>query len=225
MLVREWMTSHVVTVGDDESVQTAVDLMQDYDISMLPVTRRGKLIGIVTDRDIKRAMPSTARETEPEQGRNTLARIRIHEVMSRNPITVPLDFTMEETAQVLLDNKISGCPVRDRDGTIVGVVTKSDLFRAVISVTGLHKKGLQIGVLLEDRSGSIREVTDVIRLHGGRLVSVLTSYETAPRGYRNAYIRAFNVNGDRLTLLKQELKRKCDLVYMVDHRGNERELF
>jgi acetoin utilization protein AcuB len=224
MLVRDWMSEDVVTIGVNDSVQRALDLMQDYHISLLPVTDGGKLVGIVSDRDLKRAAPSEVSQFGREHIDNFLSLISVVTVMTPNPITVPDDFTVEETAEVLLDNKISGCPVRDSRGRMVGIVTKSDLFRAIISVTGLPKKGFQIGVLLEDVPGCIEQVIDIIRSHGGRLVSILTSDDRAPKGYRHAYFRAFDMDGDKFTRLKSELKRKLELTYIVDHREKRREI-
>ena len=225
MLVKDWMTEHVITVGSEDSLQKAASLMEDYEISMLPVTDGGKLIGIISDGDLLRAAPSDAEALDAERIKAHMSRVMVGAVMTRNPITVREDFTVEEVAQVMLDNKITGCPVRDKEGTIVGACTKSDLFRALISVTGLARKGLQIGAVIEDRPGSLREITDLVRSHGGRLVSILTSHHRAPKGYRRAYVRAFNVDHEKRGELKKKLREKLHLLYLVDHTENKRELF
>jgi len=133
--------------------------------------------------------------------------------------------TIEETAEILLKNKISGAPVVDEQGRVRGVITKSDLFRAMISLSGLSKRGVLFGVVLEDRPGSIKDVTDIIRAYDARLVSILTSYDKAPQGYRHVYIRAFNIDRSRLGELKDEIRKVCKLLYVVDHRENRREIF
>jgi acetoin utilization protein AcuB len=225
MLVKDWMTEHVITIGADDCLLKAAKLMDDFEVSLLPVTDGGKLIGIISDGDLKRAGPSDAVGLDSDLVTDHMSRVKVGAVMTRNPVTVPEDYTVDEVAKVMLDNKISGCPVRDREGRITGIVTKSDLFRAIIAVTGLDKKGLQIGAVIEDRPGSLREVTDIIRSHGGRLVSILTSYHKAPKGCRYAYIRAFNVGKDKRSQLKRELHEKLHLIYLVDHTENKRELF
>ena len=93
--------------------------------------------------------------------------------MTRDVITVPPDYTVEETAQVLQKNRISGAPVVDADGQLVGTITQTDLFRVLISLTGVGKGGIQFGFQVEDRPGSIKEVADIIRIYGGRMVSIL----------------------------------------------------
>jgi acetoin utilization protein AcuB len=138
---------------------------------------------------------------------------------------VPLDYTVEETAEVLLTNGISGAPVVDQKGEIRGIITKNDLFKAMISLSGLTKRGLQFGFLLDDSPGSIKTVTDIIRKYNGRLVSILSTYEKAPEGLRNVYIRSFDIDRDALPRLMEELKAAAKMLYMVDHRENKREIY
>jgi acetoin utilization protein AcuB len=225
MLIRDWMTKDVVTVCTHDTMQRAIELMQDYDIRMLPVMDGGLLVGIVTDRDIKRASLSDTALVDARQIQYHLSRVEIGAIMSRNPVAVPDDYTIEETAEVLLNNKFSGCPVVDREGKIVGIVTKDDLFGAMIAMNGLPKRGVQFGFLVEDRPGSIREVTDVIRSQGGRLVSIMSTYHHAPQGHRFVYVRAFNLDRVAMPELKAKLGKVAKLLYMVDHRENRREIY
>jgi len=132
---------------------------------------------------------------------------------------------VEETAQVLQKNKISGVPVVNTEGQIVGTITKTDLFRVLISLTGVGSKGIQFGLQVEDRPGSIKEVADIIRQFGGRMVSILSSYDDVPEGYRKVYIRMRSIERSELRNLKPELESKAGLLYMVDHTENNREIF
>jgi len=229
MLVKDWMSTKVITVNVQDTLQHAIKVSMENQVSILPVLEEGKLVGIITDRDLKRASPSDATVMDIQHILYHLSRLEVGAVMSRYPITIPLDYTIEEAASALLTNNISGAPVVDAHGEIKGIVTKNDLFRAMISLSGLSKRGVQFGLLLEDRAGSIKEVTDIIRKHNTRLVSILSSHEKAPQGYRHVYIRAFNV--DRATLpklrdeIKEVLKENARLLYVVDHRENKREIY
>jgi acetoin utilization protein AcuB len=225
MLVRDWMSSNVITIEATEPMQQAINLLLENHIGMLPVMEEGKLAGIVTDRDLKRASPSDATLMDIQQVMYHLSRLEVGAIMSRYPITVPDDFTIEEAAEVLLNNGISGCPVVDASGEIKGIITKNDLFKALISLSGLVKRGIQFGFVVEDRPGSIKELTDVLRGYDARLVSIMSSYEKAPEGYRNVFIRAFNLDREQILALKEELKGKAKMIYMVDHRDNQREIF
>jgi acetoin utilization protein AcuB len=225
MLVKDWMSKNVITLNVNDTMQDAINLSMEHHISLMPVMEEGKLVGIVTDRDLKRASPSDATLLDIQQIMYHLSRLEVGAIMSRYPITVPLDYTVEETAEVLLTNGISGAPVVNQEGEIRGVITKNDLFKAMISLSGLAKRGLQFGFLLEDSPGSIKEITDIIRKYNGRLVSILSSYEKAPEGLRNVYIRSFDIDRDALPRLKEELKAAARMLYMVDHRENKREIY
>ncbi|MBI5250927.1 MAG: CBS domain-containing protein, partial [Desulfomonile tiedjei] len=200
MLVKYWMRKDFVTVDIDDSMQDALTLMKEHKVAMLPVMRKGELVGVVTDRDLKRASASDATTLDIHELIYLLSKIKIGEIMSKNPVTVPPDYTIEEAASVMLKHDISGAPVVDKEGRVLGLVTKQEMFKALISLSGLERRGVQFAFQLEDNPGSIKEVTDIIRNHGCRLVSILTSYERAPVGYRHVYVRAHSV--DRLDVPK-----------------------
>jgi len=225
MLVQDWMSKNVITIEVDQSMEDAIKLLKKHDIKMLPVMKKGKLTGIITDRDLKRAQASDATSLDIHELLYLLSTIKIGHVMSKNPMTIPVDFTIEEAADILLKNKISGAPVVDSKGTIVGTITKNDLFRALISLSGFGKKGIQFAFLLEDRPGSIKEVADIIRKFNARMVSILSTYDNIPEGYRKVIIRIYDIDRRDLPLLKDELRQKARLLYMVDHRDNIREIY
>jgi len=225
MLVANWMSRNIITVDENDSMHDAMKLLKENDIHMLPVLKKGKLVGIVTDRDLKKASASDATTLEIHELFYLLTRIKVKNLMTKEAITVPSDFTVEETAQVLQKNKISGVPVVNTEGQIVGTITKTDLFRVLISLTGVGSKGIQFGLQVEDRPGSIKEVADIIRQFGGRMVSILSSYDDVPEGYRKVYIRMRSIERSELRNLKPELESKAGLLYMVDHTENNREIF
>ena len=225
MLVNHWMSKQVITIDANDSMNNAIHVLKKHNIKMLPVMKQGKLVGIVTDRDLKRASASDATSLEIHELLYLISKIKVKDVMTKNPITVPLDYTIEETAEVLLKHKISGVPVVDHHGNIVGIITQNDIFRTLISLTGAERKGIQFGLEVEDRPGSIKEVSDVIRQYGGRMASILTSYDLAPEGFRRLYIRMYGIDRFKLNKLKESLKEKASLLYMVDRREAKRETY
>jgi acetoin utilization protein AcuB len=225
MLVKNWMSKKVVTVDAEESMQETMRLMKINNIRRLPVMKKGKLVGIVTDRDLRSASASDATSLEVHELLYLIRKIKAKEIMTKNPITIPLDYTVEETALIFLEKKISGAPVVNRNGNVIGIITQTDLFRVLLSLTGVGEKGIQFAFELEDRPGSIKEITDIIRERGGRLVSILTAYDWVPIGYRNAYIRAYGINRDSFSLLKKELQDKARMLYLIDHAQNIREIY
>lgn len=225
MLVKNWMSQNVITVDVNDSMHNAMKLMKENKIRMLPVMEAGKLAGVVTDRDIKRASASDATTLEIHELTYLMIRIKVMDIMNKKPVTVRFDHTLEETAEVLLSNKISGVPVLNDKEDVVGIITQTDLFRALISMTGIGKRGIQFAFQLEDRPGSIKEVCDIIRKYGGRMVSILSSYEGVPEGYRKVYIRSYDIDRSKLQRLKEEFKKDFTVLYIVDHLEDKREIF
>ena len=225
MLVKYWMHENVVAVEPNDSMQDAIKLLKKHNIRRLPVVENGKVVGIVTDRDLKRASASDASTLEIHELLYLISTIKVEDIMTRDPITVPMDYTVEETAEILLNNKISGVPVVDHEGRLKGIITQTDLFRLLITLTGLSKRGIQFAFQMEDRPGSIKETADIIRKYGGRVISILSHCGRVPIGYRRVYIRAYGIERSKLEQLKAELKKSADLIYMVDHRENKREIY
>ena len=225
MLVKDWMSKTVITADVNDSMQEAMRSLREYAIPMLPVMKKGELVGVITDRDLKRASPSDATTLEIHELLFLISKIALKDIMSKDLITIPVDFTVEEAAEILMKNKISGAPVLDHDGQVVGTITKGDLFRVLISLTGVGRRGIQFAFQVEDRPGSIRELADIIRHYGGRMVSILSSYEHVPKGHRKVFIRMYGVERERLPQLEAELGEKAKLLYLVDHRDGRREIF
>lgn len=225
MLVKNWMSKTVVTIEEDDSMQHAMSLMKEHKIRMLPVVAKGQLVGVVSDTDLKRASASDATTLDMHELLYLISKIKVQDIMTKTPITVSQNFTVEETAELLMRKKISGCPVLDDNGLVVGVITRDDLFKVLIMLSGLGKKGIQLAFQVEDRSGSIKNITDVIRKYDGRIASILSSYEYAAPGHRIVYIRTYDIDRAVLPKLVEELKQVAMLIYIVDHRDNKREIF
>jgi acetoin utilization protein AcuB len=224
MLAKNWMSKKVITVDANASMQDAIETLKENNIRFLPVMKKRKLVGVLTDQDLKRASASDATTLEIHELLYLLSKIKVKDIMSKDVIVVPFDYTVEETAEILLKHKISGAPVLNAEDDVIGVITQDDVFRALISLTGVAKRGIQFSFRIEDRPGSIKELTDIIRNYGGRLVSILSSYDEAPTGFRDIYVRACRISSDDLAALTLELEEKGSMLYMVDHEGCKREV-
>jgi acetoin utilization protein AcuB len=226
MLVKYWMTSNVITVAADDSMKSAVDTLKRYRIRQLPVVARdGKLMGMLSDGDLKRASASDATSLDVHELIYLLDKIKVADIMSRPVVTVPVDYTIEESAELLQRHKISSMPVLAADHSMQGIITRSDLFRALVSLTGLRDRGLHLALLLHDRPGSIMEVANRIRQAGGKMASIMTSYERCQEGYRRVYFRIYNIDRKLTDSLLEQISRSAKLLYMVDHRENQRKIF
>lgn len=131
-LVRDWMSRNVITVSPETTLPEAHRLMTEHKIRRLPVVKDGKVIGIVTRGDIRGAEASEATSLSIWELNYLLSRLRVAEIMTPDPITVRPDATIGEAARLMLEHKISGLPVVDEGGALVGIITESDIFRLVV---------------------------------------------------------------------------------------------
>jgi len=226
MLVKDWMSKPVITVEGDASIVDVTNLLKEHHIRHVPVVAKGKVIGIITDRDLKRVSASDANTLDLHELLYLLSRLKVKKVMTPDPVWVPEEYTVEEAANLFFEHQISGLPVINNRNELVGIITQTDLLRVMMARFGPGKRGIEFALLLEDRIGSIQEVIDVIRKYGGRLNSVIRSFEQVPdERYRRVYIRFYGIDRHKLPQLKEELKEKARLLYMVDLRENIREIY
>ncbi|MBW1676304.1 MAG: CBS domain-containing protein [Deltaproteobacteria bacterium] len=214
MLVKGWMTDDVITAGEDTTMMKAFIIMKEKKIRSLPVVnKKGRLLGIVTDRDLRDASPSKATTLDVYELNYLISTIKIKDLMTKNLVFVRPDETVEFAAILMLENKISSLPVINDKDSLIGIITQTDIFKVLINITGVYTGGIQFAFSLEDRPGSIREVTDVIRSYGGRVASLLSTRETAEEGCHNVYIRTSPLPEDKLRGLVKELEEKFVVLY------------
>ena len=225
MLVKNWMSKEIITIDEDDSLQDAVRLLKKHEIRMLPVTKKDKLVGIVTDRDLRRASALDIRSIGMDEIPDEIAIIPIRNIMTKDPITVPFDYTLEETAESLLVHKISGLPVVDHEGKIVGAITQSDMFKAIMLLAGYGKRGVQFAIKLVNRPGTLKQISDIIRDCGGRIASVQTSCERVPDGFRTVYFHVYNIDRPRLESLFEEINEIATILYIINYHDKTRKIF
>ncbi len=214
MLVKDWMSKDPITITDETSMMKAIHLMKQNRFRRLPVLHDGRLVGIVSDRDLKEASPSKATTLDVHELYYLLAELQVKDIMTRDPVTVSPDATVEHAAQLMLENTISGLPVVDDQGRVVGILTQSDVFRAFMHITGILQGGVQFALRLEDRPGLIKEVVDLLRERGARFVSLLTSYTSSKEGYRDIYLRVKNLSPEGIEAAKKDLATRHELLYV-----------
>ncbi len=215
MQVQNWMSSDLITVDEDTPIIHVTKLLEENDIRHVPVVRDGKLVGLITDQQIKEAYPSKMTTMKAQELYYLLAELKARDVMRRDPVTIRPDETMEVAAVKMLEHKVTGLPVVSEKGKLVGLITQGDVFRVLISITGIYQGGVQFAFNLEDRAGSIKEVADVIRKYDGQIVSILSTSDTADEGYRHVFYRIKKMPEDRLQEMIKEMEQKFMLLYVV----------
>lgn len=130
--IKDWMTRQVVTVSPDTTLPDADSLMRQRSIRRLPVVKEDKLVGMITRDDVRGAKLVDTRSLNIWQLNYLLSTLRVEAIMTLNPITISEEATISEAAQMMKEHKISGLPVLNDQGKIVGIITESDIFRTVV---------------------------------------------------------------------------------------------
>ncbi|MFU2207523.1 CBS and ACT domain-containing protein [Solidesulfovibrio sp. C21] len=213
MLVGDWMSQNVVTATGDVSMIKAGRMMRDRKIRRLPVVDKdGKLIGIVSERDLKAASPSDATSLDMYELTYLLSEMKVKNIMTASPRFLRPTDTVERAALIMRDLKIGSLPVVDAAGKVVGIITDTDIFRLLVSITGIDQGGIQIGLRLGTAEGSLKPVLDALRGHEARIISILSSYDQADPSRRDVSIRIQGLPETRERELHTLLEKNCQVL-------------
>jgi acetoin utilization protein AcuB len=166
MLVGERMKFPVITIRPDMPVVDALNLMRLEHIRRTPVVKDGKLVGIVSEKDLLNASPSPATSLSIYEMNYLLSKIQVKDVMTKNVRTVTEDTPIEEAARIMADNKIGSMPVL-RDDRIVGIITETDLFKLLLELMGAREAGVRVTALVRDERGGLAKLAQAIANEGG----------------------------------------------------------
>ncbi len=215
MQVREWMTRDVITVTPETSLFKAAKLLKEHDIRRLPVIDEQKrLVGIISDRDVKAASPSRATTLEMYELMYLLSEIKVRDVMTAAPVSIHPDQTVETVALLMEEKGIGALPVVDDDNVVIGIITDHDIFKVFVAITGVRHGGLHMAFEVDDTPGTMRPIFDVLRDHKAIVLSMLTSSdEHGGQAKRRLYIRIRPMDPAQEDALLEALSRDFQLVY------------
>jgi acetoin utilization protein AcuB len=172
MFVREYMTPNPITITADVSVTQALRMMRDKKVRRLPVLDgKGKLVGIVSDKDLLHASPSPATSLAVWEMTELLAKLTVEKVMTREVVTVSEDLPLEEAARIMVDRRIGGLPVM-REQTLAGIITETDLFKVLMELLGGRRSGVRVTVSVAGVKGTLARVANVVFDTGGDIVGL-----------------------------------------------------
>ncbi len=170
MLVGERMSRPVISIAKSMPIHDALALFKKERIRRAPVLEDGKLIGIVSDKDLLNASPSQVTSLSVWEMNYMLSKITVREVMTRKVLTVQTDTPIEEAARLMADNKIGGVPVVKGD-KVVGIITETDLFKIFLELMGARTRGIRVAAVAEDHPGQLAKITKAIADAGGNFIS------------------------------------------------------
>jgi acetoin utilization protein AcuB len=200
--VGRWMTRNVITVNQADPVSLAFELLLTNDIRHLPVLSRGKLAGIITDRDLHEALiPSDPTHTHRSMY-HTVKNIKAKNIMTPNPISIEADAPIDRAAQIFLDRKIDCLPVKNEKGRLVGILTSTDILKAFLELREILGGIQKIDMIME--TNEYEEVLQVLRSEKVSVVSVgITSNNDLKRT-----VFSFRVKDANLKKLRSVLRKK-----------------
>ncbi|PJK17361.1 acetoin utilization protein AcuB [Chryseomicrobium excrementi] len=190
MLIEEIMNQDVATLYPTQTLREAAATLREKKIRHIAVIdEHRKVVGVITDRDIKQATPSNLLESDDHSVLDT----PIERIMTKNPITGhPLDF-VEETATIFYDNRIGCLPIVSK-GKLVGMITESDMLYKFIELTGVTQPGSQIEIRVPNKSGVLYEVSKVFYQHKVNVLSVLVYPDKQDETFKVLVIRVKTIN-------------------------------
>lgn len=205
MKVKERMTADVKTVNPDTSITEAFRIMKDSNIRRLPVMQGQNLIGIVTLTDLNQASPSAATSLSIHELNYLLAKTKIKDILPRKQqvFTVSSHNYIETAAKIMRQQQISGLPVVD-DGQLVGIVTETDIFDALIDILGVKQPHSRIDLYVPSGPGSLADITGIIASHGINIINTVVYYDEKKFRYK-VIIRIEELNGKEIA---EELNKK-----------------
>jgi len=196
MFVSDWINTKVFTVSPDDNISLAIKLLKEKNIKHLPVIKENrKVVGILSDRDIKDYTPSKATTLDIHELHYVLFNTRVKEIMVKKVYTTTPRTPIEEAAMVMFDRNIGCLPVVEKD-KLVGIISDRDIFRVLIDITGVRHGGNRFYLTIADKLGATKEVIDIVRTNGFIIDSVLTTYEGVEKGYKKVVVRTKGKEGD-----------------------------
>jgi acetoin utilization protein AcuB len=205
--IREMIQRNPVTIGPDASFFEAREIVQDKGIRHLPVVdKENKLVGIVTDRDIRKAAPSDATSLSIRELNFLLRQLIVTSIMTPKDklITISPNTLVEEAVQLMHDNKIGCLPVVEEE-ELYGIFTETDALALLIDLFGIKQKGTRLTIALEDKPGELLTIFEIFKNHNVNVISI-----TSP---------SFVVDGKRLTAIRIRTERTEDIVQELEKAG------
>jgi acetoin utilization protein AcuB len=199
MLVKDWMTPEPLAIAPDTPILEALKLLKARGFRRLPVVEHKRVVGMVTDKDLKDAMPSKATTLSVWELNHLLSSLSVSEVMAKPVLTAKADETLEDAALRMQSHKVAGLPVVNEHHHLVGILTITDVLDALLVVLGLKEGGTRLVLDLPDVPGALAKVVEAVQ--PANIVSVATAGHH--HGQRQVVMR---VVGDDIAAVRERLR-------------------
>ena len=203
MRIRDMMTKNPITIDPETSIHDAKKIMDDNKVRRLPVIKHNRLVGLVTERMLLEAAPSQASTLSIHEIHYLLAKMKVEDIMVKNPVTISSDMPAEEALKLGQEKGFGGFPVVD-NGVLVGISTESDIIRLITLVLGVSEKGVRIDVEVNNEYGNLKKIMGILDDVKAPLLSILAFNKPEDeKGKCHIFMRVKRENGkaiaDKLT--------------------------
>lgn len=164
MFVKQRMTANPFTVTAETTLPDALEVMTSHGVRHVPVVEGDRVVGVISQNDIKAAYPSKATTLSASEARYLIAKLKVAKTMSKPPVLIAPDALLEEAAVVMRDRKIEMLPVVS-DGHLVGVITESDLLDSFMDILGFRDPGTRLTIEAKDEPGVLSVLTGITARH------------------------------------------------------------
>ena len=174
MIIADRMKKNPATASPEMSISEASAKMKAEKVHRLPVLDDDRhLVGVISEKDILLAAPSPASTLSTYEINYLLSKLKVKNIMSRNPVTITRETTIEEAVRLMVENDLSCLPVMD-NGFLSGIVSKSDLFKILLEMLGAKHKGIRVEALVEDKVGVVAGLSEKFTEAGINIISLGT---------------------------------------------------
>ncbi len=180
--VKNWMNKKVVTISPEAGLKDAIEIMYHHSIRHLPVVENGKMIGFVTESNLRQYLLT-----------DIMSDLTMSDVMIINPITIDPNASIDSAARLIHEYKIGGLPVLEKR-KLVGIITITDILGAFIELLGLLEESTRLDVLIDEKIGSIDDVLKLIRDMGSKIISVGVDAQSARRKVYYIRLKKSDIN-------------------------------
>jgi len=191
------MHTELVTVTPDTSLMKARDIITERKIAhLLVVDKKDKLVGIISDRDLKQSWASPATTLSIHELNYLLRQLTVEMIMVKKLITVSPDTTIERAAFIMHENRISSLPVMEKE-KLVGIITTTNVMEVLLQAIGIDEDSTRFRVLVEDRIGMLAEVARILKEQHVNIRSLVTWPEKKYPGVYQLVMRVAEADGEK----------------------------
>ncbi|MBN2398289.1 MAG: CBS domain-containing protein [Deltaproteobacteria bacterium] len=198
MFVGKRMSRNLITVTPDTSILKAKNLLKEHSVDQLPVVEGKRLVGIITDRDIRDNSPSSATTLSVHELNYLLSEMRVEKVMTRKVFTTTPGTTIEEAARLINEKHVNSLPVVAGD-ELVGLITTCDLLNVLLDFMGVHNTpSRRVQLRLSSDPGALAKIEGIINGMGLSIVSIISTIDKDNGNVRSTLVRVGTDNIDEL---------------------------